>query len=187
MVIIGITGTNGAGKGTIVEYLVNKLGFVHYSVKDYLTEKVIEENLPINRESMILIGNKLRRKYGPSFVVEQLYAKALKSRRNCIIESIRTSGEVEFLKKTGKFILLAVDAGSKTRYERVKSRNSEKDQISYEKFCESEDNEMHSSDPNKQNLSACIKIADYLINNDSTIENLNKQLIQLPFSHHPRK
>ena len=33
MIIIGITGTLGAGKGTIVDYLVKQKGFVHYSVR----------------------------------------------------------------------------------------------------------------------------------------------------------
>ena len=35
MIIIGITGTIGAGKGTIVELLIKK-GFKHYSVRDFL-------------------------------------------------------------------------------------------------------------------------------------------------------
>ena len=38
MIIIGITGTLGAGKGTIVEYLVGKKGFKHYSVRELLSE-----------------------------------------------------------------------------------------------------------------------------------------------------
>ena len=38
MIIIGITGTLGSGKGTIVEYLVQKRGFRHYSVREYLLE-----------------------------------------------------------------------------------------------------------------------------------------------------
>lgn len=38
MLIIGITGTNGAGKGTVVEYLVKEKGFSHYSVSGYLTQ-----------------------------------------------------------------------------------------------------------------------------------------------------
>lgn len=38
MHIIGITGTLGAGKGTIVEYLKDKKGFAHFSVREFLKE-----------------------------------------------------------------------------------------------------------------------------------------------------
>ena len=41
-VIIGITGTNGAGKGTVVEVLMEKHGFKHYSARGYLT-KILNE------------------------------------------------------------------------------------------------------------------------------------------------
>lgn len=172
MIVIGITGTNGAGKGTVVEYLIKKKGFVHYSVRDYLINKINEKKLPINRESMVLVANKLREEFGPSFIVEQLYEKALKTGNNCIIESIRTPGEAEFLKNKTSFVLLAVDAESKIRYERIKSRNSETDQITYKKFKETEDAEMRNADAFKQNLAACIAMADYKINNDSTVEDL---------------
>ena len=47
MVIIGITGTLGAGKGTIVDYLVNKKSFYHYSVSGYLKEELQKQLLPI--------------------------------------------------------------------------------------------------------------------------------------------
>ena len=40
MIIIGITGTLGAGKGTIVDYLVKERGFVHYSVRAFITEEI---------------------------------------------------------------------------------------------------------------------------------------------------
>jgi len=39
MIIIGITGTLGAGKGTVVEYLQEK-GFRHYSARGFITKEV---------------------------------------------------------------------------------------------------------------------------------------------------
>lgn len=40
MQIIGITGTLGAGKGTVVDYLVKNKGFNHFSVGDYLIDEI---------------------------------------------------------------------------------------------------------------------------------------------------
>jgi dephospho-CoA kinase len=176
--IIGITGTLGAGKGTIVEYLKGK-GFNHYSVRKYLTEEIKRRGLPVNRDSMVLVGNDLRAKNSPSYIVEQLYEKARKEGKNCIIESLRTIGEVEGLKKKGKFFLFAVDAEPKTRYERAVGRGSETDKVSYETFLENEKREMNSNDPNKQNISACMKMADFKINNSGTIKELHNKIEEI--------
>lgn len=40
MLIIGITGTIGAGKGTVSDYLVNKKGFKHFSVREFLIKEI---------------------------------------------------------------------------------------------------------------------------------------------------
>lgn len=62
--IIGITGTNGAGKGTVVEYLVKNKGFAHYSVSDYLGKLLKRKNKEINRDNLREIANEIRAKFG---------------------------------------------------------------------------------------------------------------------------
>ena len=57
MIIIGITGTLGAGKGTIVDYLIKTKGFTHYSVRAFITKEIEKRKLPVNRDSMV-IGSK---------------------------------------------------------------------------------------------------------------------------------
>ncbi|MFA6369014.1 MAG: AAA family ATPase, partial [Candidatus Shapirobacteria bacterium] len=110
MIIIGITGTNGAGKGTIVEYLVKNKGFEHFSARAFIVEEIERRGLENNRDNMVMVANDLRAKNSPSFVADELFKRALESRQNCVIESLRTLGEIESLKKKGKFVLLAVDA-----------------------------------------------------------------------------
>ena len=92
---------------------------------------------------------------------------------------MRTIGEVEGLKKKGKFFLFAVDAEPKTRYERAVGRGSETDKVSYETFLENEKREMNSNDPNKQNISACMKMADFKINNSGTIKELHNKIEEI--------
>jgi dephospho-CoA kinase len=176
MNIIGITGTLGAGKGTIVEYLLSGKGFVHYSVRAFLTEEIEKRKMPVDRNSMVEVANELRTRYGPAYIVEQLYHKACESGRNCVIESLRTPGEVELLRKKGNFFLFAVDADPQIRYERIIIRNSETDQISFNTFLENEQREMLSTDPNHQNIQRCMEMADYLFMNNSTIDDLYRQI-----------
>ena len=168
MLIIGITGTLGAGKGTIVEYLAGELGFVHYSVRAWLLEEIRRRGLPGNRDSMFKLANDLRAANGPSYVTDQLFNQARESGKNCIIESIRTPGEITSLRQKGPFVLFAVDADPRIRYERILKRQSETDRISFETFLANEARETGTTDPNKQNLSACMKQADYLFLNNST-------------------
>jgi len=175
LMIIGITGTHGAGKGTIVEILKKK-GFAHYSVRDFIVEEIKRRKLSINRDNMVVIANDLREKNSPSYIAEELYRAAITHEGDAIIESLRTPGEVTALRKKKDFYLLAVDAPVKIRYERIVKRQSSTDNVSYEKFVEDEKREMSSSNPNKQNISACMKLADFNIVNDGSLEDLNKQI-----------
>ena len=176
MIIIGITGTLGAGKGTIVEYLVKEKGFVHFSVRGFITEEILRQGLPVNRDSMVLVANALRAMHSPSYIIDQLYEQALTTGKNCIIESIRTPGEVESLREKGNFLLFAVDADSMLRYDRIVMRNSETDRISFATFIKNEEREMQSNDPAKQNIGKCIEQADFVFYNNSSVDDLYKKL-----------
>jgi dephospho-CoA kinase len=179
MLIIGITGTLGAGKGTIVDYLVQERGFVHFSVRGFITEEINRQGLPVNRDSMVTVANALRAAHSPSYIIDQLYNQAIVTGKNCIIESIRTPGEVDSLRKKENFVLFAVDADPILRYDRIVMRNSETDRISYVTFVENEAREMQSNDPNKQNIGKCIDQADYIFYNNSTVPELYKRVAEV--------
>ena len=166
MKIIGITWPAAAGKWTLVDYLVEKLWFKHYSVSWYLSWILKNEGKEINRDSMRELADSLRAQFWSNYIVGELYKQAVENWENAIIESIRTVWEVELLKKQPDFILLSVDADQKVRYERALSRNSEKDHISFEKFQEQEALEASNQDPNKWNILACQKLADISLEND---------------------
>ncbi len=176
MIIIGITGTLGAGKGTIVDYLIEQKNFAHYSVRAYLIREIERLGMPNNRDSMTHIANKLRAENTPSFITDELFKEALELGQNAIIESIRTPGEIESLRSKGRFFLIAVDADSKIRYERIVERASETDKISYDTFLSNEAREMNSKDPNNQNLRKCIELADFVFDNNGDMEGLHNQI-----------
>lgn len=180
MIIIGITGTIGAGKGTVVEYLKDKYGFKHYSASDYLKQEIARRGIEENRDNMRIVGNDLRASHQPSYVIEQLYNQALNDSKDngnlkAIIESIRSLGEIKFLKsQQNSFVLLGVDADPKIRYERIVKRKSSKDQVTFEEFLEDEQVEKDTVNPSGMNLPGCMALADYIVNNNGNLEDLHK-------------
>ncbi len=176
MIIIGITGTLGAGKGTIVDFLKEAYQFKHYSVRDYITQEILRRNMEVNRDSMTMVANELRANNSPSYITDQLYLQAKQNNENCIIESIRTPGEISSLKGKANFYLFAVDADPKVRYQRIQIRQSSTDHIDYETFLSNEAREMNTTDPNKQNLLKCIQLADFVFANDGDIAALNENV-----------
>ncbi len=176
MIIIGITGTLAAGKGAVVDYLVGTRNFVHYSMRDFLTQEIVRRGLPVNRDVMKQMGDEFRQKYSPGYLVEQFLEKAIHQDKNVIIESIRTVKEIEVLKKNPQAVLLSIDADIKIRYERSQSRKSATDSVTFEKFVEDEKRESISDEPWAMNLPKCKALADYRITNDGSLEELHKQI-----------
>lgn len=176
--IIGLTGTHGAGKGAIVDHLKEK-GFLHFSAREFLNQEAEKRGLPKDRPSISAIANELRARHGNECVAFSLYEKALASRRPAVIESIYTVGEIEKIREAAKkdgvgFILLAVDADAALRYARIsQKRKSETDNITYEEFLRQQEVQMASTDPGKHNLQACRDRADILIINNGTFADLN--------------
>lgn len=172
--IIGITGTLGAGKGTVVEYLKTK-GFTHYSAREFFIEEVKRRGLEVNRDNITDTADDLRAKRGPGFLAEILLERAQKAGGDAVIESIRSVGEAEYMKSRGAF-LWAVDADIQKRYERIQLRASETDRVSFEKFVADEQREFANEDPTRGNIKKVMEMSDNTFQNNGTQEELFTQV-----------
>lgn len=172
--IIGITGTIGAGKGTVVEYLKTK-GFVHYSVRALLLEEIEKRGMPPDRNSMNEVGNALRMTHGPSYLMEVAIKRASENGGDALIESVRAIGEAEFLRANGARIL-AVDADRKLRYERIIARGASTDHVDFETWVMQEERELAAIEPWDMNILGVMALADARIENDGTLEELHAKI-----------
>ncbi len=174
--IIGITGTIGAGKGTVVEYLVQYHGFQHYSARTLLTEEIIRRGWPVNRDSMLLVADEWRAARGPDYAVRTLFERASAVGGRAVIESVRAIGEADFLKQQADFSFWSVDAPRRVRYDRIMARGSATDSISWEKFLLDDEREMRNADPARGNIAACMVMADVTLDNGGDRTALYRQI-----------
>jgi dephospho-CoA kinase len=175
--ILGVTGTLGAGKGTVVDYLKTK-GFKHFAVSDtFLAGEAEKRGLPPTRDNRRDIANEYRAK-GPTKLMEAVleFAKDdIDAGNDVVIDPQHTKAEVEFIQSMGGFEI-AVDADLPIRYERIQKRGSSKDDVSYEEFAAAQILEMASDDPNKNNLGMAIAVADARVTNNGSLEELYSQV-----------
>lgn len=171
--IIGITGTIGAGKGVVATYLEKK-GFRHISVSEFLAEKAILRKVPPTRVVRRTIGNEYRAK-GATALIEAVLAEVNSTKENIVVESLHTIPEIEYVQHLGGQVI-SVDAPLLLRWERIKMERSVKDSGSYEEFVAEQDRQMKSDNPNENNLAAAVETADFHLENLGTPEELLSQV-----------
>ena len=171
--IIGLTGTNASGKGSAADYLVKK-GFNHYSLSDELRSLLRKRKIPATRANLIEAGRYYREKFGRGYLAS-IAARKIAKNQNAAIDSIRNLGEIKELKKLRNFYLVALDAPLRLRFERARKRMSRRDQRTFREFAAREKEELYGRGPEQQ-IMACMRRADFIINTRGGYEKLYNKL-----------
>jgi dephospho-CoA kinase len=173
--IIGITGFYCAGKGEATNFFTSK-NFIPFSLSDVIREECIKENIELTRENLIKKANNLREEFGAEILAKKTVAKFQKD-KNYVIDSIRNPEEIKTLKKEDNCTILFIQAPIETRFERLQKRIERKeDKLDFKTFKKNEEAEMQSSNPKAQQLKACSNLADFKIDNTSTMEEFHEKL-----------
>jgi len=169
--LIGLTGTNGAGKGEAAAYFVAK-GYAYFSLSDIIREELQARGEAVSRDKLIRTGNDLRGRFGPDVLARRTVAKV---GGPAVIDSIRNTAEVAFLRRQEGFVLLAIDAPIEVRFARVAERGRDESAADLEAFRKKEEQEQ-AGGATAQQLEACLAAADRLIVNDGTIPEFHRKL-----------
>jgi len=169
--IIGLTGTNGAGKGEAALFF-RKHGFSSFSLSDLIREELVSEGLEPCRDNLIKKGNDLRQAFGPDILARRVMSRV---KEKAVIDSIRNPEEIRFLKSQKSFILLAIVAPAALRFERVKGRGRIESATTLEEFVAKEAEEMTMNEKGQQ-LHICLEMADWTVVNDGSLDSFYTKL-----------
>ena len=174
--LIGLTGRNASGKSTLVAWFVSK-GMLSESCSDSIRAHLREQGVAESRSALIEGGRELRRMGGAGILAEMLLERLAGS--DAVIDSIRTPGEVEALRSREDFVLIEVRAGMEARWKRAQERARSGDALDRETFFAQEQSEAVAKDEAGQALDATADLADMILVNDGSIDELNADLEEL--------
>lgn len=187
--IIGVTGSFCSGKDTLAAYLEKK-SFYHISLSDIIREEIRRRRRKVSLQATIDVGNELRRRFGPQILAQRALAR-LDEGKHYVVTSIRHPAEVEMLRMRPDFVLIAVEAPLRVRFERSRQRGRGGDFPTLREFRAAEAKQRRGDDPLGQRLDACVALADYRIGNRSTLEafhaGIGKVLGDVLRRHQPRR
>lgn len=148
--IIGVAGTNGSGKDTVMQLLSSKYEYLFVSATDLLTAELERRGDPTDREHKSALSAEWRREYGMGVIVQKAYEtweQQATTYKGVVVGSLRHPGEADAIHELGG-TMIWVDADPRVRYERIQANAIERgraaeDAVSYEDFLAQEEREMH--------------------------------------------
>ena len=188
MLIIGVVGQIASGKGILVSYLTEKLGFTSFSLSSAVHREIEKKGIKkYTRQMLQDVGDEMRRREGGEVlarrVIEQLnQSESVKSviGNRFIIDGIRNPAEIEFLRNNSNFILIGVKANRELRFKRLLFRGKEWDPKTYNDFVKVDRRDL-GVDQNKsgQQVGKCLAYCDYVLTNNKDLGDFEKKIKKL--------
>lgn len=170
--IVGISGTNGAGKDTLGKMLAEHDNFKFVSGSDILRAELTKEGLEHSRENMRALSTRWANEFGPGVIstkIIEAYEENQEGYDGLAFASIRRTAEAEVVQAAGG-VVVWVDADRRLRYDRIQQndRGRSDDNHSFEEWSEHEDIEMRpiEGEPGSMNMLGVRDMADIHIDNN---------------------
>lgn len=171
--IIGVAGTNGSGKDTVMQLLSSKYEYLFISATDLLTAELEKRGDPTDRLHKSALSAEWRREGGMGVIVQKAYEtwqQQASTYKGMVVGSLRHPGEADAIHELGGTVVW-VDADPRVRYDRLQHNleargRAIEDAISFEQFQADEAREMHpTGDAATLNVAAVKERADIFLDN----------------------
>ncbi len=178
--IIGIAGRTAAGKETLTQFLRDN-GFNYFETRKIISDSLSELGLEPSRTNMQDLADKWRNESGAGALMKKILEKINKN-ENWIIDSLRNSGEAEFLRQElgDDFVLIGVDAPQKIRFERIIKRGKQSDMLDWDNFLKVDERDnFDKENPMGQQTGKLLEMADFVIMNDKDLDSAMDQIKEI--------
>ncbi len=183
-IVVTFVGLPGSGK-SIAADMIKKMGFEVIELGDIWRELLKKSHIsradPIGTREFT---RKVRDKYGKDVYARYAFRKVQKNRRKIAIMGIRSTYEINYLKKRLKrMYIIALLAPMRMRFGRLKHRGKPEDPKTLKSFRWLETREkrgfMKAKSEEKHGVMHIIKDADYVIANTSTVSKLERNVTKV--------
>jgi len=169
--VLAVVGMAGAGKSSVVDYLVQK-GWNKIYLGKVILNEVINRKLNVNEKNEKIIREELKEKYGLGYCANILLPEIIESIKNypTVIESLYSWSEYKYLKTNiTDLYVLNVYATKNIRYGRIAKRSSRS--LVLEQIMQRDISEIENLDK-----AGPIAYADYTIINNNCIDELHNNI-----------
>ncbi|MFX1430437.1 MAG: AAA family ATPase [Promethearchaeota archaeon] len=172
MKVLAITGQPGSGKTTAID-AIRDLGLV-ITMGDVVRDEVKKRNLEPSGTNIGKIAKQLREEKGPTIIAEKCVDLIRSKNVEVIfIDGIRSLSEINIFRKYWKFPIIAIVVDEEIRFNRLFERGRSDDPKTFEELIERDKRE------SEFGLDGVLENVDYIIHNNSTIEDLKEKVRKL--------
>lgn len=169
MIVVAVTGLPGSGKSLVAQVIAEYLKLPLISMGDLVREEVKRRGLELTPWNLEVVAIELRRERGSSVVAQMLLEEVKRrglSSEGLVVDGVRSLEEVKVLSSLGRVCVVGVFAPPRLRFERLLKRGRVGDVKSLEEF------KMRDWYNLNYGIGNLLALADYMIVNDSTPEDL---------------
>ncbi len=176
---IGLVGSPASGKSTIASDLQRR-GFVYYSLSQTLRDVATILALDDNRKTLFGISSALREKFGDDILARRAKIWIESSgTQKVVIDSVRSPGEVRFLKTELGAFILGLSMPPEIRFRMLKERGRPGDPTTWQEFTNLIN--LEETDGSRVQAERCLELADAVIENDG-LTSLTPKLDKILFT-----
>lgn len=181
-ITLGVTGPLCSGKGYVAKRL-SSYGFSNFTISDEIRVEASLRNIADERSILQDIGDEMRLLHGSHYWARRIAQQVDRQRAqglaySAVIDGLRHPAEVDLLRQKYPGIhIIGVNARPHIRFQRVLDRARPLDPQTRKEFDLLERRDRGIGQANHgQQVDACLRLADVVINNNGGVEALDTQL-----------